>query len=64
MSRIPTEFPRENPDADRLHEAMKRLEEIKLETRRHWLELEMFIVWLDWHEAREAEQKKRRRKAA
>jgi hypothetical protein len=43
---------------------MKRLEEIKLETRRHWLELEMFIVWLDWHEAREAEQKKRRRKAA
>jgi hypothetical protein len=45
-------FPADNRAGDRLIYCMKGMEQINQEARRHWLELEMFLLWLDWYEAR------------
>jgi hypothetical protein len=42
-------FPLENPNADRLQELVRRQHEFEKERRQHWLELEMFCLWLDWY---------------
>jgi hypothetical protein len=45
----PWGFPLENPEADRLHALMRRQSELEMERRQHWIELEMFYIWLDWY---------------
>ncbi len=55
VKRLPTlsavnhtgQFPAENHGADRLAALTGRLEAIKRETAARWLELEMFLLWLE-----------------